>query len=782
MTDSFFGFDTSLPVKDDGGGGIGDELEDSEEEYDALNEETFGRAQEEDWEEQHEDLVRLDQREGGDGDSGPDSDLDMNFSALRIDNLELDDDNESEARLQLDPSVWTMPSKPETPRPSHHHPHHSQQQHHQLPMIPGPGPSLMHRPSLPGPPLMGLPSGFPLPNPTQMRICSVEEIEQNMMKQQAQQKQQQQQHQQGQLRLPPPPRHLPPPPQDNGANLAGLGRPPPGFLSPAMMSQPPPAIPVGFPPPPLGMGPPPPLHLLQTNVPPPLFPLNVPPPNFGGDANHANFNQRLVQEIQQNHPMLNRQGQYGQGNRYGGHNNRGQQQQGGYHQQQQQRDQINRHMNGKFNRSGEYDEYANLMSERDKQWLLGIQLSQLNKETPYYNDYYFCVFRDRKERQKGEIESKAHKDNTFYHPFSQQMMQRNGLIGRGERRNSEKSQEIKEVPARNYTPLQFENSLGKLQCGSVTAPRKIIDQDVVAETTANSGLAVSSEVLSQRKSRQILLHVENLYKITLKLEDLSNPLAIEAKQQLKEKKERERLLALERNQQVDDQNNLTANGTDVDSEDNFDNLLTKLCAGLTPEGVLLILAVRKGKILLKRIQAVLKDHTFRWNLWCTVLSSLALLPKRERDDPEELLSPLFLQLENHLKFSTSSELLPLVETFLNSDKLFHQVPQCRFLFTTVLTLIDRMEHYQNGASNNPTTEMLERWNLFLNELSRSISAQQTPNNTGGARKILLKLDADCKILNTLKDHFRRHPTLDLDLKLLSLISIVGEGNGAGDKL
>lgn len=31
-----------------------------------------------------------------------------------------------------------------------------------------------------------------------------------------------------------------------------------------------------------------------------------------------------------------------------------------------------------------------------------------------------------------------------------------------------------------YTPLQFENSLGKLQCGSVMAPRKIIDMDVVS--------------------------------------------------------------------------------------------------------------------------------------------------------------------------------------------------------------------------------------------------------------------------------------------------------------
>lgn len=742
MTDSFFGFDTTLPVEDDGGGGIGGAaLEDSEEEYDALNDETFGlAAREGDWEGLHEDLVRLDQREGGDGDSGPDSDLDINFSSVRIENLELNDDNESEARLQLDPSVWTMQSKPETPRPQ------------PVASVPRPGgPGTVNFP--------GFPPNFSMPNPSQMRICSVEEIEQNMIKQQAQ------------LQQFPMATSRPPPQQDNHQqqyhhqNL-GLARPPPGFSAPPMMSQPPITIPVNFPPP-LNMGPPPPLHLLQ-NIPPPgsgppLFPLNVPPPNFQ-EQNHANFNQRLVQEIQQNHPLLNQHRHHQQQlqNRYQQHNNRQ-----NYHQQQHQ----NRHQNGKINRSGEYDEYANLMSERDKQWLLGIQLSQLNKDTPYFNDYYFCVFRDRKERQKGETEreSKAHKDNTFYHPFTQQMLQRNGLIGR-ERRNSEKSQDIKEVPARNYTPLQFENSLGKLQCGSVTAPRKIIDQDVVAETTANSGAAVNSEVLSQRKSRQILLHVESLYKIVLKMEDLSNPLAIEAKQLLKEKRERERLLALERGQQVDEQNNLTMNGVDGSSqetqEDTFDSMMEKLLPGVTAEGVLMALSVRKGKLLLKRIQAVVKDHPFRWNLWCVILSSLPLLPKRDRDDPEGLLSPLFAQLESHVKYSTMQDLLPMLDTFLNSDKLLPLVPKCKFLLTTILTLIDRLEYFHWSPTLQLTPELTERWKTFLKELSKAISGVGM-----GPQKVLLKLDTNCKIIRTLREHFQRYPALDLELKLLALISV-----------
>ncbi|XP_055621794.1 protein PAT1 homolog 1-like [Toxorhynchites rutilus septentrionalis] len=748
MTDAFFGFDATLPVEDDGGGGIGGARheDDSEEEYDALNEETFGQAREGDWEGMHENLVRLDQREGGDGDSGADSDLDFNFSSVRIDNLELNDDNESEARLQLDPSVWTMPSKPETPRPQ--------------------PPQAAQRMAGPGTSFGGLPN-FAMSNPGQMRMCSVEEIEQNMLKQQVQ----------VQNHHPLPPLH--PPRQQDGLQQQYLQnitrpRPPPGFPTPPGMNQPPPGlnqlpIPVNFPPP-MNMIPPP-LHLLQTNIPPPgnglqppMFPLNVPPPNFH-EQNHANFNQRLVKEIQQNHPMLNQHRQHHQQNRYQ-HNNRQ-----NYHQQH------NRYQNGKLNRYGEFDEYANLMSERNKQWLLGIQLSQLNKDTPYYNDYYFCVFRDRKERQKGnsERESKAHKDNTFYHPFTQQMLQRNGLIGR-ERRNSEKSQDIKEVPARNYTPLQFENSLGKLQCGSVTAPRKIIDQDVVADTSANCGAAVNSEVLSQRKSRQILLHIESLYMVLLKLEDLNNPLAIEAKQLLKEKRERERLMALERGQSVDELNNLTATGTELahEPEETFEALLEKLTHGLTPDGVLLVLSARKGKLLLTRIQAVLKDHPLRWNLWCTILSSLVLLPKRERDDPEHLLSPLFAQFEKHVKYSTVPDLLLLLDTFLNSDKLLPLVPKCKFLLTTVLTLIGQMEHFHcdgtPSSSSGLTPDAADRWKAFLGELSKAV----TSVGVVGPQKVLLKLDADCKIVQTLREHFQRHPTLNLELKLLALVSVGGK--------
>lgn len=40
---------------------------------------------------------------------------------------------------------------------------------------------------------------------------------------------------------------------------------------------------------------------------------------------------------------------------------------------------------------GEEDEYAGLMTKREKDWIIKIQLLQLNTDNPYLDDYYFTV-------------------------------------------------------------------------------------------------------------------------------------------------------------------------------------------------------------------------------------------------------------------------------------------------------------------------------------------------------------------------------------------------------
>lgn len=165
----------------------------------------------------------------------------------------------------------------------------------------------------------------------------------------------------------------------------------------------------------------------------------------------------------------------------------------------------------------------------------------------------------------------------------------------------------------------------------MTAPRKIIDMDVVGPESS-SPFTTSIEISAQRKSRQILMHIETLYRIVLKLEDLENPTAIATflivkvidpftpldirltKNDLRkqERKEKERLAALEQqmldnvitNKEVISSLNLDSTGNSVRSsmsltekeDEGRDELLPKLIAGLTSEKVAHMMTVRKGKV------------------------------------------------------------------------------------------------------------------------------------------------------------------------------------------
>jgi DNA topoisomerase 2-associated protein PAT1 len=514
-----------------------------------------------------------DKLEDSDGDY--DSDLDINF-ITKLEDFEItNDETDVRNQFQLDPSVWTNPIKPTTPSKhpqgyaNHNNNHDGMGRKFQGPQPP-PGilpPSLAQQTNALQQFIGGAPSaGGP-------KIMSLEEIERNLInQQQIQQHQKMMQEKLAAIQsktVQQAPAPSPPVPQQNVQQVRkiirnpNLPQPVPEMMFPPHINGPPP--PGGFPVPPHLQGPNSrfnpimnmanhPMHMNNFHPnfggPVPMRPGQIQPPgmnrlpphlmNLQGNPlmyqnvqNSAQFNQRLVQEIQQNHPMLNPmfQRQHQQHMQRFDNNN--------FHNQHHQR----------FNYNGkpeEYDEYANLMSNRDKQFLITIQLMQLNTETPYFDDYYYTMYKERQRLRGIENESQAHRDNQLNHPFTQpkghaQMLlrqfnnigkngmqnQKNGM-GR-ERRNSESSQKNeKEAPTpRTYTPLQFENSLGKLQCGSVTAPRKIIDMEIVG-TGENGGQNSANEATSQKKSRQILMHIESLYKIVLKLEDLHHPMAISA--------------------------------------------------------------------------------------------------------------------------------------------------------------------------------------------------------------------------------------------------------------
>ena len=53
------------------------------------------------------------------------------------------------------------------------------------------------------------------------------------------------------------------------------------------------------------------------------------------------------------------------------------------------------------------DEYAGLMTQRDKQWIINIQLNQLKCDNPYVDDYYYTMYQARKEEKRNKDDNRA---------------------------------------------------------------------------------------------------------------------------------------------------------------------------------------------------------------------------------------------------------------------------------------------------------------------------------------------------------------------------------------
>ena len=91
------------------------------------------------------------------------------------------------------------------------------------------------------------------------------------------------------------------------------------------------------------------------------------------------------------------------------------------------------------------DEYAGLMSQKDKQWIINIQLNQLKCDNPYVDDYYYTMYQARKEEKKNKDDNRAGNHLLLNESLGDLQVRENLL--RHETRSSK---------ARNWMPLSFE--------------------------------------------------------------------------------------------------------------------------------------------------------------------------------------------------------------------------------------------------------------------------------------------------------------------------------------
>lgn len=155
------------------------------------------------------------------------------------------------------------------------------------------------------------------------------------------------------------------------------------------------------------------------------------------------------------------------------------------------------------------DPYAGLMTQREKDWLVRIQLLQVQPENPEVDDYYYVMFAKKKSEQK----EPTNKDS-----------------GDGDRLRFLRPERVRSE-SKNYTPIQFERSLGKLQVVSVNYPRKILDMGVQRLSEEEDRKVPPDRDLLW--FRQLMLDIEKMYTLVLEHED--NTCSAERKQELAER-------------------------------------------------------------------------------------------------------------------------------------------------------------------------------------------------------------------------------------------------------
>ncbi|XP_052242249.1 protein PAT1 homolog 1-like isoform X2 [Dreissena polymorpha] len=223
---------------------------------------------------------------------------------------------------------------------------------------------------------------------------------------------------------------------------------------------------------------------------------------FHSSLNDTNMNRNNSNKYQQSSPHM--KGQYFNNNNKEKFTGRGDHPSGGGHREHryyrypynQKHEARTEHSPGLQKRDSKgSDPYDGLMTQRDKEWIIKIQLLQLQTDNPLVDDFYYTAWCLRKKAREQGVDGEG-RDPRLVIPA------------------------LARMEHKAYKPAQFEGSLGRLTTSSVHNPRQIIDLLAKSMSEQGGGKSKSNVGKELRKSRQLLMDIEKGYNILLIIEDL----------------------------------------------------------------------------------------------------------------------------------------------------------------------------------------------------------------------------------------------------------------------
>ncbi|XP_021356471.1 protein PAT1 homolog 1-like isoform X2 [Mizuhopecten yessoensis] len=319
------------------------------------------------------------------------------------------------------------------------------------------------------------------------------------------------------------------------------------------------------------------------------------------------------------------------------------------------------------------DEYAGLMTKKEKDWIIKIQLMQLQTDNPYLDDFYYTTYMLKKKM------------------LERQKMQQNGLNNKDDDPKLI-IPSLGKLETRAYKPAQFEGSLGRLTTSSVHNPRQIIDVRSHGLAVDDSDGKNTSKEL--RRSRQLLMEIEKGYDLLLEVDDIEK-----------------RVLALPEESRIP----LATERIEL-----LHSLHSYLTHENSSEHFLSVMSLRKGRKLVARVLPLL-DKDLSEGLVLFLLRNLQALIKR--DQKEEGLMVLhdtvtqvldICDLDSLVKFSKELQM----ESSNNQSKSVAVAIQNKFGSSVISSLLHRGETlYVKSSPLDLDNQLQSIWCQFVHDFA-----------------------------------------------------------------
>ncbi|XP_075054329.1 protein PAT1 homolog 2 [Mixophyes fleayi] len=256
------------------------------------------------------------------------------------------------------------------------------------------------------------------------------------------------------------------------------------------------------------------------------------------------------------------------------------------------------------------DPYANIMSQKEKEWVIKLQMIQLQSENPHLDDYYYQTYYERLERRMAEEE----------------------LFGDRKKKEPTKLVTPYIQKAETYeSVVHIEGSLGQVAVSTCYSPRRAID--------AISHVLPDEDMKSLGYQRlRVLKHIEKLFVMLLEVEEMEKKMChIPEEQHLRFQQKQSYKV-----QRIYEALKIGDDGYDDESENDF----------------LQLLQVGKGKKLTARLLSFLHSEQ-AVEILLTVVEHLSFLIKN--DTTEKSLPVLYGPLTSIINGLPFTELIRVIQ-------------------------------------------------------------------------------------------------------------------------